>query len=264
MLLSSSAREECMNIGARTTQRHTSNSADTESYDAVVVGLAPSLLDYEHLNTAFRILVGENNRAKETEPASVPKPLLIALHKARYIQAPDNALSLGPGPFVSALEEAAQTRALVVGKPTKLFFETVIKSFGNEITGSVGEGNNDIHGHIAVIGDDVSADLGEGAIDLGLWRVLGEPPVLFQSSVPFCLARFWSVLFAHRLLHYMIRNDVRPRLFCNAVKTGKYRQGDEKRRGIQSPDEICDSFANFVDRLLCQGEKITRLEHSAE
>lgn len=209
-----------MNIGARTTQPHTSNSADTESYDAVVVGLTPSLLDYEHLNTAFRILVGENNRAKETEPASVPKPLLIALHKARYIQAPDNALSLGPGPFVSALEEAAQTRALVVGKPTKLFFETVIKSFGNEITGSVGEGNNDIHGHIAVIGDDVSADLGEGAIDLGLWRVL--------------------------------------------VKTGKYRQGDEKRRGIQSPDEICDSFANFVDRLLCQGEKITRLEHSAE
>lgn len=220
MLLSCSAREECMNIGARTTQPHTSNSADTESYDAVVVGLTPSLLDYEHLNTAFRILVGENNRAKETEPASVPKPLLIALHKARYIQAPDNALSLGPGPFVSALEEAAQTRALVVGKPTKLFFETVIKSFGNEITGSVGEGNNDIHGHIAVIGDDVSADLGEGAIDLGLWRVL--------------------------------------------VKTGKYRQGDEKRRGIQSPDEICDSFANFVDRLLCQGEKITRLEHSAE
>ena len=132
-----------------------------------------SLLDYEHLNTAFRILVGENNRAKEAESASVPKPLLIALHKARYIQASDYALSLGPGPFVSALEEAAQTRAVVVGKPTKLFFETVIKSFG-DIRG-VGEGNNDIHGHIAVIGDDVSADLGEGAIELGLWRALGKP-----------------------------------------------------------------------------------------
>lgn len=250
-----------MDIGAHTLRPRMSNHADTEPYDAVVVGLAPSLLDYEHLNTAFRILVGENNRAKEAEPASVPKPLLIALHKARYIQASDHALSLGPGPFVSALEEAAQTRALVVGKPTKLFFETVIKSFGDKIVRGVGEGNNDIDGHIAVIGDDVSADLGEGAIELGLWRVLGKP-----LSFHFLSCSLWSVLFAYSLLHYVIRNDVRPRLFFffrNAVKTGKYRQGDEKRRGTRSPDEICDSFADFVDRLLGQGEKIIRLEHSA-
>ena len=188
MLLSSSAQEECV-ASQIDVNRHVDDT--TEPYDAVVVGLSPSLLDYEHLNTAFRILVGEGNRAQRAGSTLVTKPPLIALHKARYIQAPDHALSLGPGPFVAALEEAAQTRALVVGKPTKLFFETVIKSFGNEIAGVGVENYDNIqgselrYGHIAVIGDDVSADLGEGAIDLCLWRVLGELP-----SISLCLSNF--------------------------------------------------------------------------
>ncbi|KAL4067206.1 HAD-like domain-containing protein [Scleroderma yunnanense] len=213
MLLSSSARDECVDAGIRALHTNTSNYADDAApYDAVIVGLAPSLLDYAHLNTAFRILVGEHDGAKRTEPSSVLKPALIALHKAQYIQASDHALSLGPGPFVSALEETAQTCALIVGKPTKLFFEMVIKSFGDEIVGEAcggkGGAQEPERQHIAVIGDDVSADLGEGAIELGLWRVL--------------------------------------------VKTGKYRQGDEMRRGVRSPDEVCDSFVDFVDRLLDQ------------
>jgi hypothetical protein len=33
---------------------------------------------------------------------------LIATHKARYIQT-ETGLSLGPGPFITALEEAART-----------------------------------------------------------------------------------------------------------------------------------------------------------
>ncbi|KAI6155900.1 HAD-like domain-containing protein, partial [Pisolithus tinctorius] len=204
-LLSQSARAECLGIDSGTTNHHSQDDT-TEPYDAVVVGLAPSVFDYEHLNTAFRILVREHQNYKrllEPSPSPSPsmsKPPLIALHKARYIQASDRALSLGPGPFVAALEEASGTRALVVGKPTKLFFETVIKSFQG---GNIADGGG---GRIAVIGDDVSADLGEGAIELGLWRVL--------------------------------------------VKTGKYRAGDESREGAYPPDEVCESFADFVDRFL--------------
>lgn len=56
---------------------------------------------------------------------------------------------------------------------------------------------------------------------------------------------------AHPLFHRTIRN-IGPVDCRNAVKTGKYRQGDEKRKGTQSPDELCDSFADFVDRLLGQ------------
>ncbi|TFY63932.1 hypothetical protein EVG20_g6132 [Dentipellis fragilis] len=34
------------------------------------------------------------------------------------------------------------------------------------------------------------------------------------------------------------------------VRTGKYRPGDETRPGIQPPDEVFESFADFVDSLL--------------
>lgn len=33
------------------------------------------------------------------------------------------------------------------------------------------------------------------------------------------------------------------------VKTGKYRDGDEKREGQHPPDEVQESFAAFVDTL---------------
>ncbi|KIK22472.1 hypothetical protein PISMIDRAFT_29675 [Pisolithus microcarpus 441] len=227
-LLSPSARAECLGIDSGATNDHSQDDT-VEPYDAVVVGLAPSVFDYEHLNTAFRILVreheNERRRADPSSPSSTsvttPRPPLIALHKARYIQASDRALSLGPGPFVAALEEASGTRAQIVGKPMKLFFETVVKSFGDNtlslaptemVEGAVmsdGGSKDGRSGRIAVVGDDVSADLGEGAIELGLWRVL--------------------------------------------VKTGKYRTGDETREGVVPPDEICESFADFVDQFLDQG-----------
>ena len=36
------------------------------------------------------------------------------------------------------------------------------------------------------------------------------------------------------------------------MKTGKYRSGDELKAGTVPPDEIADSFADFVDALLVQ------------
>lgn len=49
---------------------------------------------------------------------------LIAIHKARYYKRKDG-LALGPGPFVTALEYAADCKATVVGKPEKTFFTQV-------------------------------------------------------------------------------------------------------------------------------------------
>jgi ribonucleotide monophosphatase NagD (HAD superfamily) len=96
-------------------------------YDSVVVGLAPSLLDYNGLTAAFRILIGEHDSQRSSSPERREIPLL-ATHKARYIRTPDGQLSLGPGPFVAALEAASGVKAEVVGKPTKAFFESVIES----------------------------------------------------------------------------------------------------------------------------------------
>ncbi|KAF6754048.1 haloacid dehalogenase-like hydrolase domain-containing protein 2 [Ephemerocybe angulata] len=156
MLLSNSAREEV-------SPPEPEPVGDAVQYDGVIVGLAPALFDYNHLNTAFRILKGEDGRAGGSSRREVP---LIATHKAKYIQKDDPpGLSLGPGPFVTALEEAAGCKAYVVGKPTKTFFQLVIGDFSSA---EVGESD----GRIAVIGDDVEADLGGGALELGLWRIL--------------------------------------------------------------------------------------------
>lgn len=59
--------------------------------------------------------------------------------------------------------------AETVGKPNKEFFERVITSipgFQNGEDGKIAEG-------VAVIGDDIEADLSGGAVEMGLWRVLG-------------------------------------------------------------------------------------------
>lgn len=152
-------------------------------HDSVVVGLAPELFNYFHLNTAFRILKGEHESKTKVTPINPPErtsnvprkspssPPLVATHKAKYIQTEDPVgLSLGPGPFITALETAAGVQAHVIGKPTRLFFETVIDNFF--ASGELEQSER--HGRIAVIGDDVEADLGDGAIELGLWRILGE------------------------------------------------------------------------------------------
>ena len=166
LLLSSSAKEEIVAKTQLQCYHHSdSDTRSTSLYDSVVLGLAPSSFDYANLNEAFRILKGET-----TEPSYRHKPVpLIATHKAKYIQTESGLLSLGPGPFVTALEHATGVQATVVGKPTKKFFEMVINDFSQaEIPEGVGKGR------IAIIGDDVEADLGEGALELNLWRILGK------------------------------------------------------------------------------------------
>ncbi|KAL1732915.1 HAD-like domain-containing protein [Schizophyllum commune] len=193
-LLSDSARKE---VEAGLAPRAAGGS---DAHDAVVIGLDPPSFDYAHLNEAFRLLTGEARGVSGPGAAPRTRARLIATHKAKYIEgtAPPG-LSLGPGPFVAALEYASGAQAHVVGKPSAEFFQMVIDDLGPTASGD---------GVIAVVGDDVDADLGGGAVQLGLWRVL--------------------------------------------VKTGKYRSGDEQKPGTVPPDEIADSFADFVDALLVQ------------
>ena len=78
-------------------------------------------------------------------------------------------LSLGIGPFVKALELASGVQAEIVGKPTRRFFEMAIERLKG-LHPEVG----DIHpGDVGVVGDDVVNDLGQGARELGMKRILG-------------------------------------------------------------------------------------------
>lgn len=117
---------------------------DTKEPNAVLVGLAPDKFDYGPMNEAFRLLL---NGAT-----------LIAIHKARYYRTRDD-LALGPGPFVTALEFATGTKALIVGKPERTFFTTALQHLKTRPEDAV------------MIGDDVRDDI-DGAQQVGIRGIL--------------------------------------------------------------------------------------------
>jgi HAD superfamily hydrolase (TIGR01458 family) len=112
--------------------------------DAVIVGDLGERFDYAVLNHAFRLVIGGAE--------------LIALQRNRYWLRSDG-LSLDVGPFVAALEYAANVEAVVVGKPAPAFFLLALSQLG-----AVPE-------EAAMVGDDVESDIG-GAIRAGLRGVL--------------------------------------------------------------------------------------------
>ncbi|GAA5984283.1 hypothetical protein JCM10908_006123 [Rhodotorula pacifica] len=128
------------------------------SPDSVVIGLAPAAFEYKQLNQAFRLLAGEVGSGRKK--GEVP---LIVTHKARYFGDKDGKLSLGPGPFISALEEAAGVKAEIVGKPEPAFFQLALDSL-KALSLSPPE--------IGMIGDDVHQDVGPAVAALGLRRYL--------------------------------------------------------------------------------------------
>lgn len=111
-----------------------------EEPDVVVVADAADRFDYAHLNRAFQYLL---KGAK-----------LIAIGENRYFKSGEQML-LDAGPFIRALEYAADTRARVIGKPAKTFFQLVVDSVGVEPR------------DVLMIGDDVFGDV-EGALNAGL------------------------------------------------------------------------------------------------
>ena len=116
----------------------------SDDVDAVVVGDLGEAFGYRVLDRAFRQLVAGAE--------------LIALQKNRYWRTP-GGLSLDVGPFVAALEYAAQTEAYVVGKPSPAFFQTVLATIPAE------------PGAAVMVGDDVESDVG-GAQAAGLAGIL--------------------------------------------------------------------------------------------
>ncbi|XP_076140054.1 haloacid dehalogenase-like hydrolase domain-containing protein 2 [Alosa pseudoharengus] len=117
---------------------------DTSEPNAVVIGLSPEHFNYQMLNKAFRLMLD-----------GAP---LIAIHKARYYKRKDG-LALGPGPFVTGLEYATDTKATVVGKPERTFFLEALRDLGCSPDEAV------------MIGDDARDDVG-GAQNSGMQGIL--------------------------------------------------------------------------------------------
>ncbi|KAI6227756.1 Haloacid dehalogenase-like hydrolase domain-containing protein 2 isoform X5 [Aphelenchoides fujianensis] len=111
-----------------------------EPLNAVVVGLAPSMFDYEQMNRAFRLLLKDDCR-------------LIAIHKGRYYKQGDG-LALGPGPFPQ-----------VIGKPSVGFYKEAVGLLEQE------HGVQFVPADVFMIGDDVRDDV-IGSQEAGLRGIL--------------------------------------------------------------------------------------------
>ncbi|MBT8482669.1 MAG: TIGR01458 family HAD-type hydrolase [Myxococcales bacterium] len=113
---------------------------------SVVIGDIGEAWSFETLNRAFRLLMAE------------PRPILIALGMSRYAQG-DTGLVLDVAPFIKALEHAASCEAVVMGKPSKGFFEAAVRMLGAKATKTV------------MVGDDIHSDVA-GAQIAGLTGIL--------------------------------------------------------------------------------------------
>lgn len=113
--------------------------------EAVVIGDAGERFTYASLNAAYRRL--ERGAA------------FVALAMNRNFRDADGELSLDAGPFVKALEYAANREATVLGKPSPTFFELALAALGTSPEETV------------MVGDDVEADIA-GAQAVGLIGVL--------------------------------------------------------------------------------------------
>lgn len=111
--------------------------------EMVLVGDLGAGFTFDRLNRAFRAL-----RAGAG---------LVAIHRNRY-WLPEDGPTLDAGPFVAALEYAADTRATLIGKPSPAFFRTAASRTGVESK------------RLAVIGDDVESDV-RGALAAGLYAI---------------------------------------------------------------------------------------------
>lgn len=112
--------------------------------NAVLLGDAREGLNYHSLNRAFQL-------CQQGAP-------LIAIGMNRYFMG-DDGLQLDAGPFVRALEWAAETRAVVLGKPSAEFFQQAVRSTGFEPS------------ECLMVGDDWQADV-VAALSAGLQAAL--------------------------------------------------------------------------------------------
>lgn len=112
--------------------------------EAVVVGDMGNLVTFQHLNTAFRLILGGAQ--------------FVTMSRSRYFR-DATGMSLDAGSFVALLEHATGQQAVVTGKPSQQFFQSSLDQLGLPPE------------KVAMIGDDLESDIG-GAQAAGLNGIL--------------------------------------------------------------------------------------------
>ncbi len=113
---------------------------DQDYPNAVVIGDAAEELNYERLNQAFRLCHGG--------------AVLVGIGANRFFRQ-GSELLLDAGPFIKAIEYAASVEAVIMGKPSRPFFQQAVEGVGCA------------PGEVLMVGDDVFGDV-EGALKAGM------------------------------------------------------------------------------------------------
>jgi len=113
---------------------HFGGLIDDENPEAVVIGDIEDKWNYQIVNEIFNIVFAGAD--------------LIAMHKNKYWY-PKDKLMIDAGAFVNAIEFASDKEAMLIGKPSPLYFKTAL----DEI-------NSKIENGFFMIGDDVENDVG--------------------------------------------------------------------------------------------------------
>ena len=124
--------------------KHEFDDLDQHNPNAVLLGDARDDLNYTNLNRAFQLC-----------QAGHP---LIAIGYNKYFK-DENGLNLDAGAFVHALEWAADTQAIIMGKPGRDFFVEVVATTPFSAN------------QCLMLGDDLMGDV-VGALDAGLQACL--------------------------------------------------------------------------------------------
>ncbi|MFC2084453.1 HAD-IIA family hydrolase [Bacteroidota bacterium] len=131
---------------------------DMKSPEAVIIGDLGSEWNFQILNEIFNYVIDGCD--------------IIAMHKNRYWRIPEKGYVLDAGPFVTAIEYAANRESKLIGKPSSVYFNSALRVLGY----SEGE-------PFIMIGDDVETDI-KGAADLD-----GETILIYTGKTKYPLEK---------------------------------------------------------------------------
>lgn len=135
---------------------------DDQNPEAIVIGDYGKKWDFETLNGIFKkVLAGAD---------------LIAMQKNRYWKTAEDGLLMDAGSFVAAIEYATNKEAILIGKPSPLYFHSALHMLGYQTDQK-----------FIMLGDDLETDI-RGANELSASTILiytgkTEYPLAQGSSI---------------------------------------------------------------------------------
>jgi HAD superfamily hydrolase (TIGR01458 family) len=131
--------------------------------EAVVLGDIADRWTYKTMNEIFR---------KVWNGAD-----LIAMHKNRYWEPDGKTLTMDAGAFITAIEYASSKEAVVIGKPSPIYFQTALKQLGYKPDSE-----------FIMIGDDLESDIAAaqaiGGKGILIYTGKTQPPLPSDSVKP--------------------------------------------------------------------------------